>query len=267
MNTAAILQDIIEIARGVGPLLREGYTVSQRRELAVQFKGRFDPLTEYDQKAEAHIVGELRRRYAGWAIVGEEGGAYQTESDGPCWHIDPIDGTHNFSHAVPWFCTSIGLVVDGEARAGVVYDPINERLFAAGAGLGATLNGAPIHVTRIDDLGASLLGTGFPTDRSTEPDNNFRHFLNFMQHTQDVRRMGAAALDLCMVACGWLEGFWQPRLKTYDIAAGVVIVQEAGGRVADLRGGNDMFTRGEVCASNGHVHEAMLGILNCDVDG
>ncbi|MCX6018157.1 MAG: inositol monophosphatase family protein [Chloroflexi bacterium] len=261
MNTAAILQDIIDIARGVGPLLREGYAISNRRELAVQFKGRFDPLTEYDQRAEAHIVHELRSRYPGWAIVGEEGGAYQAESDGPCWHIDPIDGTHNFSHAVPWFCTSIGLVVDGAAHVGVVYDPINERLFAAGAGLGATLNGARIHVSKIDDLGMSLLGTGFPTNRSSEQDNNFQHFLNFMQHTQDVRRLGAAALDLCLVACGWLEGFWQPQLKTYDIAAGVIIVQEAGGRVTDLRGGDDMFAAGAVCASNGRVHDAMLTTL------
>lgn len=261
MNTAAILNNIIEIAHGVGPLLREGYAVSQRRELTVQFKGRFDPLTEYDQRAEAHIVRELRRIYPGWAIVGEEGGAYQDANDGPCWHIDPIDGTHNFSHAVPWFCTSIGLVVNGEARVGVVYDPINERMFAAGAGLGATLNGTSIHVSQIGDLGTALLGTGFPTDRTSEATNNFRHFLNFMKHTQDVRRMGAAALDLCIVACGWLEGFWQPQLKTYDIAAGVIIVREAGGRVTDLSGGGEMFSRGEVCASNGFVHETMLEVL------
>ncbi len=264
LNHQDALEQTIDIARGARDLLREGFARAQAGTLAVQFKGRFDPLTEYDQRCEAYVVAELRKRFPGHAIVGEEGGDYQQRIASPMraeWHIDPIDGTHNFSHGVPWFCISIGLVENGVPALGVVFDPVNDRLYAARNGGGAILNGSPIRVSDTPDLEHSLVGTGFPTDRDPAHDNNLDRFLRAMQSCQDVRRFGAAALDLCLVASGQLDGYWQPHLKTYDVAAGVVIVREAGGRVTDFEGGADFLASGRLTASNNHVHDALLAAI------
>jgi myo-inositol-1(or 4)-monophosphatase len=257
---AAILRQTIEIAESAGALLREGFALARDGNLRVEFKGRFDPLTEYDQRAEAHIASALRKAYPDFGIVGEEGAASQQDAR-YVWHIDPIDGTHNFSHGLPWFSASIGLIDDGRPALGVVYDPVNMRLFAAAQGHGATLNAQPIRVSQTRELARALLGTGFPTDRTPERDNNFNHFLDAMQVCQDVRRMGSAALDLCMVACGEFDAFWQPQLHSYDIAAGIVIVREAGGAVSDFSGRDTMLSSGAILASNGQLHDSMLGLI------
>jgi myo-inositol-1(or 4)-monophosphatase len=260
LNLQATLARTVEIAYSVGDLLREGFALAQAQKLAVQLKSRFDPLTEYDQRAEAFIASELRRSFPTHGIIGEEG---VNELAGARfeWHIDPIDGTHNFSHGVPWFCTSIGLVEAGVPLLGAVFDPINNRMFAAAQGHGATLNGGAIRVSPVAKLERSLLGTGFPTDRSDAHDNNFGHFLAFMQHCQDARRLGAAALDLCAVGSGWLDGYWQPQLHSYDVAAGIVIVREAGGIVTDFDGSDGMLRSGNVLASNGALHADMRRVL------
>jgi myo-inositol-1(or 4)-monophosphatase len=260
LNFAAILRHVVDIAEAAGPLLREGFARARDGQLRVEFKGRFDPLTEYDQRAEVQIATALRQAYPDFGIVGEEGAA--TLHDARCvWHIDPIDGTHNFSHGLPWFSTSIGLVNAGRPVLGVVYDPINARLFAAAHGVGATLNARPIRVSQTRELSRALLGTGFPTDRTPDRDNNFQHFLDAMQVCQDVRRMGSAALDLCMVACGEFDAFWQPQLHSYDIAAGIVIAREAGGGVSDFAGGETMLSSGAIIASNGLLHQALLSLI------
>jgi myo-inositol-1(or 4)-monophosphatase len=263
LHLSAILQHTIDTARSTGALLREGFALARAGQLDVQLKGRFDPLTEYDQRAEAMITLALRAAYPDFGIIGEEGAATRPDARF-VWHIDPIDGTHNFSHGVPWFSTSIGLVDNGHPIVGVVFDPVNDRLFAAAQGLGATRNRAPIRVSRTRTLDRALLGTGFPTDRSPERDNNFRHFLDAMRVCQDVRRMGSAALDLCMTACGEFDAFWQPQLHSYDIAAGIVIVREAGGCVTDFAGGESMLTGGDIVASNAILHPALMDIIARD---
>jgi myo-inositol-1(or 4)-monophosphatase len=254
------LQFAIEITRAAGVITREGFALAQQRALDVTFKARFDPLTEYDQRSEAYLTQALRARFPEHAIIGEEG-ANERAGARCVWHLDPIDGTTNFSHGHPWYCVSTGLTIDGIPAVGVVYDPVNERLFAAATGLGATLNGVPIRVSETSTLEGSLLTTGFPYDRTPTRDNNLAHFLDFIQVSQDVRRPGAAALDFCVVAAGWLDGYWQPQLKSYDIVAGIVIVREAGGVVTDFSGGDAMLDTLEVVASNGRVHAAMLDVL------
>jgi myo-inositol-1(or 4)-monophosphatase len=175
--------------------------------------------------------------------------------------IDPLDGTTNFAHRLPVFAVSIGLVVGGRPVLGVVLDPVRGDLFTASAGGGARLDGRQVRVSSVDDLGRSLLATGFPYDIRDSPVNNLDHFQNFCLRAQAVRRCGSAALDLCYLACGRFDGFWELKLKPWDVAAGALIVTEAGGRVSDLDGGDHRIDNGETLATNGLIHEAMLEVI------
>ncbi len=265
----AVLQRAESIARGSGAVLLEGWQRVRRREpIHTQFKSSpFDPVTEYDHRSEAFIVAALRDSFPDHCVVGEEGGDYRTDCSARLqWQIDPLDGTVNFSHGFPCFAVSLGLLLDGEPILGVVYDPVHDELFAAARGLGATLNGQPILVSETAELSRSLLSTGFPYQRACNPRNNIRECGRFVLRAQELRRMGSAALDLCWVACGRTDGYWELDVRPHDIAAGIVMVREAGGQVSDTRGGLEMLARGEVVASNGRIHQAMLRLLQSEED-
>jgi myo-inositol-1(or 4)-monophosphatase len=177
------------------------------------------------------------------------------------WQVDPLDGTVNFAHGFPIFSVSMGLLLDGRPVLGVVYSPIYDELFAGARGCGATLNGRRIRVSSTPALSRSLLNTGFPYDRRTSALNNFETFLRFQRRAQEVRRVGSAALDLCMVACGRMDGYWELKIKPHDIAAGIAIAREAGAVITDFNGDDAVFARSEIVASNGLIHHEMLEVI------
>ena len=264
-NLQAVLDITVTIARGAGEILRAGVADATRG--SIDYKtSEIDPVTEYDRRSEAYIVGELQRHFPHDSIVGEEGGDYERDSNPASggsrkWFVDPIDGTVNFAHGIPIFSVSLGLLVDGVPSVGVVYNPMTNELFAATRGGGATLNGSRILVSPEHAMLRSLLITGFPYDRHTSAENNFDHFMNFKRTVQAVRRLGSAALDLCFVACGRADGYWELKLKPHDIAAGILIVREAGGQVTDFAGREALVSTHDVVASNGHIHHMMTEIL------
>ena len=244
----------LAVAAQAADLLREGWG---KAELVTAKRLATDLVTEWDTRAEELIVGELRRRAPGVAILGEESGAHGAEGEDR-WLVDPIDGTVNFAHGFPIFSVAIAYEVRGAPVAGVVAAPVLGWTFAAALGAGATRDGAPIHTSAEDDLSRALLVTGFPYDRRESPRNNFDAFVHMQRTAGAVRRLGAASLDLCFVACGWLDGYWEMKLKPWDVSAGALIVAEAGGRVTDLAGGAFSSASGECIASNGRIHDAMV---------
>jgi myo-inositol-1(or 4)-monophosphatase len=262
-----ILAIAVTVARGAGAILREGVAVIQSGDLSsVRTKGASnDIVTAYDHRSEAYIVSSLRAAFPGHRFVGEEGGEYEQPpaAGGPSfeWQIDPLDGTTNFSHGFPIFAVSIGLLVDGIPSVGVVYSPVSDEMYAAALGFGASRNGAPIRASRTPDLQRAMLITGFPYDANISEHNNLREFIAFQRRTQAVRRIGSAALDLCLVACGQMDGYWEMKIKPHDITAGIVIAREAGATVTDFDGGDGMLDSGRIVASNGLIHAAMLDVL------
>ena len=245
------LEIAIAVAREGGSILMEEFS----RPVHISYKGDVDLVTQADRRSEDAIVARLRREFPEHAIIAEEGGGREAQSEFR-WHVDPLDGTTNFAHHFPQFAVSIGLEQAGEMLVGVVLNPANGELFSAERGQGARLNGQPIHVSRVDRLAMSLLGTGFPTHKRTQ-NPNIHFYWQFTLASHGIRRVGAAALDLCMVACGRLDGFWEFGLKSWDTAAGALIVREAGGRVTDFEG--RPFAPGDrVCvATNGRIHDEM----------
>ncbi|MSP59531.1 MAG: inositol monophosphatase [Myxococcales bacterium] len=247
----------IAIAREAGALLAEG---QGRRHAATVKSSPFDLVTEYDRRAEELILARLRAAFPGDRILAEESGLSGTAS-GARWVVDPLDGTTNFAHGLPLFAVSIAREVAGVVEVGVVHAPALGLTFAARRGDGATCNGAPIRVSDCDHLAAALLATGFPTDRQTSDENNFAQFIAFQRRAQGVRRLGSAALDLALVARGTYDGFWEMKLKPWDVAAGALLVVEAGGTVSGWSGEALAIDRGAVVASNGRLHAAMLATL------
>jgi myo-inositol-1(or 4)-monophosphatase len=245
----------VDIAREAGALLAQLFEHPQE----ISYKRRADLVTEADRRSEALIVKRLRTFFPGHAVVGEEGGGQRTDSD-YCWYVDPLDGTTNFAHGFPVFCVTLGLAYRGEIIAGVVYDPIRDELFTAVRGLGAYLNNKPIHVSKTASLSESLLATGFPPFAGNH-DLNIEFYLRFTMLSHGIRRAGSAALDLCCVAAGRFEGFWELKLNPWDKAAGTLLVTEAGGRVTDLEGRRFNVLGDEVFASNGLVHGEMVKIF------
>jgi myo-inositol-1(or 4)-monophosphatase len=218
-----------------------------------------DLVTEFDKQAETVVIRSLSQAFPHDAIVGEEGGG-QAGRSRRAWHVDPIDGTTNFAHGLPLFGTSIGLLVDDEPAVGVVTAPALGYCFHGGRGLGAFLNDQPIQVSDVAELARSLVVTGFPYIR-TGQDDNLPEFAAFMHATQGVRRLGSAALDLCFVACGWLDAYWERNIKSWDLVAGAAILLAAGGQVGDPGGGRFVAGTGSILASNGKLHQPMLDIL------
>lgn len=229
--------------------------------LEISHKGEVDLVTEADRAAEETIVSVIRHTFPRHDILAEEADYGHCESRYR-WIIDPLDGTTNYAHGFPWFAVSIALEVEGEIRLGVVFNPFHHELFFAEKGEGAYLNDVQIRVSSTPRLDRALLATGFPYDRKTSPVNNYDHFLNFQQEAQACRRAGAASLDLAYTAAGRLDGYWEMKLKPWDVAAGQLLVTEAGGRVSDFAG-RDFDTYGVEClASNGRFHAEMLAILS-----
>jgi myo-inositol-1(or 4)-monophosphatase len=241
-----------EIAREAGALLL-GYF---QQRVAVEYKGEADLVTVADRKSEALIRERIRQHWPTHDILGEEEGFIDTGSEYR-WYVDPLDGTTNFAHGFPVFCVSLALEHKGTRVAGVVYDPTRNELFSAEKGSGASLNGKQICVSKVSRLAESLVATGFPSHkRHKNPNIYFYHQITLRTH--GVRRAGSAALDLCCVACGRFDGFWEFNLNPWDTAAGVLLVEEAGGKVSDFRGGPFQLNSRETLASNGLVHDAFL---------
>ncbi len=254
-----MLNFAIQTARDAGLVLAERFG---RTTLQISNKGDIDIVTESDLASERLIIEHIRSHYPRHAILSEEAGASTHDADEGeyKWIVDPLDGTTNYAHGYPCFCVSIALQRAGEVILGAVYDPMRDEMFAAERGAGATLNGRRIRVSETDDLNRALLCTGFPYN-VRERNQFVRHFSNFIMHAQAVRRDGAAALDLAYVACGRFEGFWEEGLRPWDVAAGKLLVEEAGGRVTRNDGTPfDIYTP-PVLASNGLVHEQMMRVL------
>lgn len=248
----------IELARQAGGLLASGLGDI----LSIEHKGAIDLLTEYDLRSERLLVDGLRQSFPDDPILAEEGGGADGERR---WLIDPLDGTTNFAHGLPHFSVSLAYVDEGHIRLGVVYDPMRGELFHALRGQGARLNERRLHVSRTADLGHALLVTGFPYDIRTAAETNLDEFSRFALRSQGVRRFGSAALDLAYVAAARFDGYWELRLSPWDWAAGILLVQEAGGRVTRLDGSEDVFRPPtSIVASNGHVHGQMLATLRED---
>jgi myo-inositol-1(or 4)-monophosphatase len=247
-----ILKQASKIARDAGALLRGFF----ERRVRVEYKGEVDLVTEADRASEALIVGELRRQFPDHAVIAEEGGGFEGSS-GYRWYIDPLDGTTNFAHGFPIFAVSMGLEKNGEMVAGLIYDPTRDELFSAEKGNGAQLNGKPFRVSVIARLEEALVATGFPSrKRHVNPNIHFYHQMNMRTH--GVRRPGAAAIDMAYVASGRMEAFWEFHLHPWDIAAGKLLVSEAGGRVTEISGEPHSMESPSVLASNGLVHEKMI---------
>lgn len=263
MDLQSTLTTAEGIARRAGAVLREYY---ESPRAANHKSSVIDLVTEADRASEAYVVDALRTAFPDHHIVGEEGGGYgpAPESTPYHWYVDPLDGTTNFAHRFPAFAVSLSLSgPDLQPILGVVYDPIRDESFKGIRGQGATLNGRPLRVTTVTDLAQSLVSTGFSYDNWTNPDNNLDHFSHFMLRTQGVRRVGSAALDLCYVAAGRFEAYWEGRARPWDVQAGLLFVLEAGGNVSDYEGNlTAAALSGQgILATNGFIHDQAVTVL------
>jgi myo-inositol-1(or 4)-monophosphatase len=253
-----LLNFAIQVARDAGNLL-----VQRLGAARISNKGDIDLVTEADIAAEELIIDRIRSHYPLHGILAEESGEAVQQGTSRSewkWVIDPLDGTTNYAHGYPCFCVSIAVEHAGTLEIGVVYDPMRDEMFAAERGQGATLNERRIRVSSVEELNSAMMCTGFPYDVRMRPDFA-RDFTNFTLHAQAVRRDGSAALDLAYIACGRFDGFWEDGLNPWDVAAGAILVSEAGGRVTNYENEPlDIYTK-KVVASNGLVHEAMLNLL------
>ncbi|MEN6436186.1 MAG: inositol monophosphatase family protein [Anaerolineaceae bacterium] len=248
------LNQMIQWSTQAGAILRDGFG----KEHQIHHKGKIDLVTEMDKKSETCLIEQIRSIFPDHAIVTEESG-YLKGDDGACWYIDPLDGTMNYAHSMPVFCVSVAFAEHGKVVMGVVYDPMRDECFAAEQGKGATLNGKPIQVASANQLIDSLLVTGFPVDEGEKRRDSLELFVHLSRLTQGVRRLGSAALDMVYVATGRLDGFWTNSIHSWDIAAGAIIAEEAGGKVTDLQGGPGYLTHPcNVLVANPDLHPLVL---------
>lgn len=257
----SVLDLAVRLAREAGAIQRERY------ETAIEIRTKsasIDLVTEVDHACEAHIVDALARERPEDAILAEEGGGSDRENAAWRWIIDPLDGTTNYAHGYPRFCVSIGVEKHDVREVAVVYDPLLDECYEAVRGNGARLNGRTLRVSPETDLGAALIATGFAYDVQRSPEDNLQHFANVIKQARAVRRDGSAALNLCYVAAGRFDGFWELKLRPWDVAAGLLIVDEAGGRTSDLHDGPAPRSGRSVVASNGLIHDALLALLGGD---
>ena len=252
-----IIETAVKAAKRAGALLKDNLG----RAGKIEYKGAVNIVTELDRKSEDLIIETILKSFPGHGILTEE--REELNKPGPFrWIIDPLDGTTNYAHGFPFFCVSIAFEEAGAVRFGAVFDPMLDELFTAEAGKGAYLNGRLIHVSDVDDLSKSLLATGFPYDLRTSKENNLDHFTDFTLRAQAIRRAGSAALDLCYLASGRFDGFWEMKLKPWDVAAASLIVKEAGGAISGFKGGEFSIFGSECLASNALIHAEMLKVLS-----
>ncbi len=250
------------IAERAGARVREGFSALKK----IEHKGRIDLVTDTDLASERLILDALEDSYPGHTVIAEESAPERAQNAEPNasgyrWLIDPLDGTTNFAHHYPFVSVSMALQYDGVAEVGVVYDPLRDDCFTAARDEGACRNGEPIAVSSQGSLVESLIATGFPYDKYTNERINLENFAQVLLRVQGMRRAGSSALDCCHVAAGWLDGFWEMKLSPWDMAAGALIVREAGGTVTDFAGGRfDPFV-GEIVATNGQIHSALVSLL------
>jgi myo-inositol-1(or 4)-monophosphatase len=230
-------------------------------DLQIDKKGTIDLVTEVDVAVEQMFRDLVAERFPDHQVLAEEMGGAAGVPPGPCWIFDPIDGTTNFAHGMPIFCSSLALEIDGVAEVAAIYDPTRKELFTAERGGGAFLNGKPLHVSSADRLVDAMLVTGFPYDIHSRVEEIVGLFAAFVGQVRAVRRLGSAAIDLCYVAAGRLDGFWESDLKAWDIAGGALIVAEAGGRITNMAGEPFTSRGGHVLAANRHLHPAMLDVI------
>ena len=253
MSSEPSLADLIELAKEAGKILAAGYETRHQ----IDFKGEMDLVTEIDYRSEDFIVRELQHRFPRHQILAEEGGG--KVGGRHQWYIDPLDGTMNYAHGVPLFCVSIAYARDGELALAAVFDPLREEMFTAERSRGAWLNGHPLQVSQATELVRCLLVTGFPCDIRDSEQNNLDNFVRLMKITQGVRRLGSAALDLCYVAAGRFDGYWELSLKPWDLAAGILIAAEAGAKVTTVLGENDcLIPPCSVLAAPPVIHAGIL---------
>ena len=251
------LSYIENLARQAGAILRAGYN----KEHQVGYKGVIDLVTEIDHQSEKFLLGEIQKDFPDHHIFSEESGVIQGD-DEHIWYIDPLDGTVNYAHHIPIFCVSIAYAFRSDLTLGAVYDPMRDEMFLAQRSQGASLNGKSLHVSSATELQRSLLVTGFPYTAWNTPQDNFDNFAKFGKLTQGVRRLGSAALDLCYVAAGRFDGFWEMSLHPWDVAAGGLICEEAGARVTNIQGGKDYISPPQsVLSATPGIHNLMLDEL------
>lgn len=256
MDSNKFLETAERAARKAGCMLKKN--ISAEREIS--YKGKVNLVTNFDRHSQDIIHGSLLTAFPEHDIIAEEGLKKDRDSEYK-WIIDPIDGTTNFAHKFPFFCISIALSHKDKVLVGLVFDPLRNEMFTAKQGKGAFLNHKRIRVSTVSELDKSLLATGFPYDIRESPLNNLDHFSNFAVRCQAIRRCGSAALDLCYVACGRVDGFWELKLSPWDTAAGALVVEEAGGSITDFH--NHVFSpdKKQVLATNGKIHEQMIDVL------
>ncbi|BAY21002.1 inositol monophosphatase [Calothrix sp. NIES-2100] len=256
MTNLQIFLDIATEAALAGGEVLQSYW--GKLEDAITEKGRpGDLVTAADKASEVVVLEVLRRHFPQHSILAEESGKQENQDNEFLWAIDPLDGTTNYAHQYPYFAVSIGLLINGVPQVGVIYNPFHNELFRAAAGLGATRNRRPIKVSSTSQLGKSLLVTGFAYDRRETSDNNYAEFCHLTHLTQGVRRSGSAAMDLAYVACGRFDGYWERGLSPWDMAAGIILVQEAGGKVTAYDGSPLNIESGRILATNNYLHDSL----------
>jgi myo-inositol-1(or 4)-monophosphatase len=259
MSEGSELREVCaEAVRRGGAVLRDAFG----RRRTISYKGGIDLVTDADHASEAALLEFLRGSLPGAAVLAEESGASGEASGRLRFIVDPLDGTTNYAHGLPHFAVNVGVEDERGLLAGATYDPLRDELFLAARGEGATLGGEPIAVSHGAELGRSLLCTGFPYDIHQSPELPLRIFAAYLRRARAIRRMGSAALDLAYVACGRYDGFWEMKLKPWDLAPGILLVREAGGRVSDFDGGETMLESGSICAANQPLHPQLMDVLS-----
>lgn len=253
-----MIDKIIEIAREAGEIVREGFG----KNFLIETKGSLTNLvTEYDKKSEAAIIEFIKKEFPSHSVLAEESGNHKSGNE-YLWVIDPLDGTTNFAHGLPIFSVSIGVQKNGETICGVVYDVMRDALYSAELGCGSFCNGRKLNVSTNSDVRRSVLVTGFPYNVAENPDHAFEHFIAFLKNARAVRRLGSAAIDFCYTAEGVFDGFWEVFLHPWDMCAGKLLVEEAGGSVTDFNGNAINIFSKQILATNKLIHENMITILN-----
>ncbi len=259
-ETDEIVDFAIDIAREAGRIMMDGLGRTRR----VAKKSQRELVTEIDEACERHVIASIRASYPDHDYFAEEGSLREDRKSPWRWIVDPLDGTTNYAHGIPAFSISLGLEKAGELRAGVVYAPYLNEMFFASRGKGAYLNtrAIPIRVSETDAIPEAVLATGFAYVMNQTENTNLDNFARLTREARGTRRLGSAAIDLCYVACGRYDGYWEMHLKPYDVAAGAVILREAGGKVTDFKGGEDWLEGQNVVATNGKIHEALRSRLD-----